>query len=218
MKDLDEDFIRVRILEYLAKSKVDLDNEKSKSYKLMFKFLRKKLRETYGAFRDVKETRNLDFYKEIFNKFKPKSVLDLGCGLEPLNYTTIYPNVDFYCLDINKKEVKEINEFLKKNNVKGKAFVFSLVDDNLSKLPQVDLCLILRVLESLESIKRNFSKELLSKIGANVIIASFAKKALGKKIKIRKSGRAWFRRILKRLCYNYEILDYDNEIVFVIKK
>ena len=112
---------------------------------------------------------------------------------------------------------KKINELFKKNNINGKARSFNLIND-LSNLPKVDLCMILKVLESLESIKKNFSKELLKKIKSKIIIVSFAKIALGKNIRIKKAGRSWFRRILKELNYNYYIKDYDDEIFFVIKK
>lgn len=217
LKGLDDNFIKTRILDYLNKNKVDLSNERSKNYRLMFKSLRKKLREVYGVFREVRETRNLDFYKKIFDEFNSKTVMDLGCGLEPLNYAILYKNIKYYCYDINSQEIDKLNEFFK-DNVKGKAFVFSLLDNNLEKLPKVDLCLILRVLESLESVKKNFSKELLSKIKAKVIVVSFAKIALGKKVNIRKAGRSWFRRILKQLNYNYNVIDYEDEIVFIIKK
>lgn len=217
LKDLDDNFIKARINEYLLKNKVDLDNERNKNYRLMFKFLRKQLREVYGVFRVIKEERNIEFYKEVFDEFKPKSVMDLGCGLEPLRYTTINPNTKYYCYDINIKEIKKINELFKKNNINGKARSFNLIND-LSNLPKVDLCMILKVLESLESIKKNFSKELLKKIKSKIIIVSFAKIALGKNIRIKKAGRSWFRRILKELNYNYYIKDYDDEIFFVIKK
>jgi len=217
LKGLSEDFIRSRALEYLKKNKVDLNNEKNKDYRLMFKVLRKKLREVYGAFRSIKEKRELEFYKKIFYEFKPKTVLDLGCGLEPLDYAKIY-NAEYYCLDINKEEIKRINEFFKQDNISGKAFVFNLVDENLGKLPNVDLCLILKALESLEAVKKNFSRELLSKIKSKVIIASFSKIALGKKARIKKAGRSWLRKILKKLNYNYEIRDYKDEIMFIIKK
>ena len=143
--------------------------------------------------------------------------MDLGCGLEPLSYTKTYPT-KYYCYDINEDEVDTLNKFFKRNDINGKAFVFNLVDNNVEKLPKVDLCLIFKVLESLEAIKRNISKEIISKVKAKVIIVSFAKVALGKKVNIRKAGRSWFRRMLKDLNYDYSVIDYDNEIVFIIRK
>jgi len=216
LQDLDNKFIEARIKEHLQ-GKLIPDNKKSKEYKKLFKDLRRILRKTYGMFRVIKETRDLDFYKLVFNKINPKSILDLGCGLEPLYYTKLI-KAEFYTTDISKNIVNNINSYFKANKIKGKAFVFNLVDDDLNKLPKVDLCFMLKLLESLEIIKRNISKELLKNIKASYIVVSFAKIALGKKEKIRKSGRSWFRRILKELNYDYEIFDYGNEIVFLIKK
>ena len=216
LNDLDENFIRVIIKDYLKDREIPI-NKKSKEYKKIFKDLRKILRKTYGVFRVIKEKRNLDFYKLFFNKIKPKKILDLGCGLNPLEYAKLI-NAKFYCLDISKNIINEMTNYFKKNKIKGEAFIFNLLNQDLDRLPKVDLCLMLKLLESLELTKRNFSKELLSKIKADYILVSFAKMALGKKINIRKSGRKWFRKILNKLNYNYEIYDFDDEIVFLIKK
>ena len=217
LKDIDEKFIEIRINDYLTRNKVDLGNEKSKSYRLMFKSLRKQLREVYGVFRKVKEERSLGFYKDIFDEFKPKSIIDLGCGLESLRYATGY-KLKYYCYDINKQEINKINEFFKKNRINGKAFVFNLADNNLDNLPKADLCLILKLLESLEAVKKGISKNLLNKVKSKVIIVSFSKVALGKKVKIRKSGRSWFRIVLRELGYDYKISDSEDEIFFIIRK
>lgn len=216
LKDLDDSFILKRIKEYLKEDNIP-ENKKSKEYKRIFKDLRRILRKVYGVFRIIKEKHNLNFYKFIFDKYKAKKVLDLGCGLDPLYYTKEF-KLEFYAADISKDIIKKINDYFKKNNIKGKAFVFNLVDEDLNKLPEADICLMLRLLESLELVKRNISKELLKKIKTRYFIVSFSKIALGNKIKIRKSGRSWFRKILKELNYKYEILDYNDEIVFLIEK
>src|SRR3989344_2321888 len=216
LKDLDDNFIASRIKEYLKDNKVP-ENKRSKEYKIIFKDLRRMLRKTYGMFRVFNEKHDLEFYNLIFNKFKPKKVLDLGCGIDPLYYTNKF-NLEFYATDISKSIINKINSHFKKNKIKGKSFVFNIIDDDLSKLPEVDLCLMLRLLESLELVRRNISKDLLKKIKAKNFVVSFAKKALGNKASIRKAGRSWFRRMLKELNYSYEIVDYEDEIVFLITK
>ncbi len=212
LHDLDENFLKARINEY------NLENldERTKAFKLKFKELRKRLREVYGVFRQVKETRDLEVYKKIFNETHANIVLDLGCGLEPLRYTKL-AKLTYYCLDISKNDVKSINNHFKANNIKGEAFLFSLIDNNLANLPKVDLCLALKLLESLEAIKFGISKQLLQEIKAKYILVSFSKKSLAGK-KIRKAGRSWFRKLLKELSYSYEIFDYGNEIFFIIRR
>ena len=216
LQDLDNSFIEARIKGYLKEKEVP-SNKKSKEYKKIFKDLRRLLRKSYGMFKVIEEKRDLNFYKLVFNKLKPKKMLDLGCGLEPLYYTRLI-KAEFYATDISNDIINKLNEHFKINKIKGKAFIFNLVDEDLNNLPEVDLCFMLKLLESLELIKKNISKELLSKINSKYFVVSFSKIALGKKVKIRKAGRAWFRRILKELNYDYEILDYENEIIFFIKK
>lgn len=216
LKDLDDNFISSRIREYLKENKVP-QNKRSKEYRIIFKDLRRILRKTYGMFRVVNEKHDLEFYNLIFSKFKPKKILDLGCGADPLYYTNNF-NLEFYATDISKNIINKINLHFKKNKVKGKAFVFNIVDDDLGKLPEVDLCLMLRLLESLELVRRNVSKNLLKNIKAKNFVVSFAKKALGNKVSIRKAGRSWFRRMLRELNYSYKIIDYEDEIVFLITK
>jgi len=216
LQDLEDNFILSRIKDYLKDKQVP-NNKKSKEYKKIFKNLRKILRKTYGMFRVIEEKRDLEFYKLIFDKLKPKKILDLGCGSEPLYYTKLI-KAEFYATDISNNIIKNLNDHFKRSNIKGKGFIFNLVDENLSNLPKVDLCFMLKLLESLELIKRNISKEILKKIKAKYFVVSFAKKALGKTISIRKSGRSWFRKILKELDYKYEILDYKDEIIFLITK
>src|SRR3989344_2656576 len=162
LKDLDDNFIASRIKEYLKGNKVP-ENKRSKEYEIIFKDLRRILRKTYGMFRVFNEKHDLEFYNLIFNKFKPKKVLDLGCGIDPLCYAKEF-NLEFYAADISKDIIKKIKDYFRKNKINGKAFVFNLADNDLDNLPKSDICLMLRLLESLELVKRNISKELLNKI------------------------------------------------------
>ena len=150
LQDIDDNFLITRVNE----SSILNLNPRSKAFKLKFKELRRKLREVYGVFRQVKEQRDIKVYNKIFNETKVNTILDLGSGLEPLNYTK-QGNLTYYCIDISKDIVKEINRYFKYNNIKGEAFLFSLVDNNLDKLPKVDICLALMLLESLETIKKD---------------------------------------------------------------
>ena len=179
LQDLDNSFIEARIREYLQDRSIP-SNKKSKEYKKIFKDLRKLLRKTYGMFRVIQETRDINFYKLIFDKINTKSILDLGCGLAPLEYAEL-TNAKIYATDISNEAIKRIVRYFKENNVKGKAFVFNLVDQDLSKLPKVELCLMLKLLESLELIKRNISKTILKQVNSKYFVVSFAKIALGKK-------------------------------------
>lgn len=214
LRDLDEKFIKNRI-SGLYKTDFKDFNKKSKDYKKFFKEIRKKLREVYGAFKYIKDEKDTKTYKFIFSKIgKPKSILDLGFG-----YTRFpFKDIEYYGAEIGQDYIDKGNEYLKKNKIKGKCFIFSLVDEDINKLPNVDVVFLFRVLESLESIKKNISKNIIKDLRCKYIVVSFAKRVLGNKEYIRKKGRKWFRVTLKKLGYKYEIFDYEDDIYFVIKK
>lgn len=212
LKDLDDKFILNRIKE----SSIDFSNKRSKEYKEFFKEMRKKLREVYGVFKIVKSKRDKKFYELVLKGCGAKKILNLGCGLDPLEFP--FKDYEYYACDISHDNVDKINDYFKKNKIKGKAFIFNLVDDEINKLLKTDIVFIFRVLESLEAIKKNISEEIIKKLKAKLIIVTFSKVALGEKKVIRKKGRKWFRLILNKLGYKYEIIDYKDEIIFIIKK
>jgi 16S rRNA (guanine(1405)-N(7))-methyltransferase len=240
LRELDDEFIKNRILEYdfkFSKFKNYEELKKSKEFKLFFKDLRRKLRIIYGMYwfkiskkddfskllrKHPSTKERINYYNEIYNKIfeitgKPKKILDLGCGLNPLSYNHLNVKAEYFACDIGR-EVDIVKEFFKKNKIRGKAFKFDLISGDYSKLPKADVCFLFKVLESLESIKRNISKEIIKKINCKYIVASFAKKALGGKIEIRKKGRKWFRKMLGELGYSFKVIDIGEEIFFVIKK
>lgn len=219
LNNLDNNFVKDRIKEYLTNNNINTRelNERGKKLKLVIKEVRKLIRKVYSSFKQVKEVRSLETYKEIFiDAGKFNTLLDLGCGLSPLKYTKINKKANYYCYDIDHDYIKKINDYFKKNKIKGKAEIFDLTNP-INKLPKADICFLLNVLESLEVIKRDISKEIINKVKAKIIIVSFPKKALGGRKVIKKKGRAWFRSLLKEQSYEYEIKDIGNEIFFIIK-
>ncbi len=223
LKDLDDSFVRVRIENYLLKNKLEISDtdfkRRTKKYIKLFKNIRKELRVIYGVFRNVKADRDLNIYEQIFSLIGNfNSLIDLGSGLNPLEYIKLNKKARYYCCDVNDKEINIIKNYLKRNNITGDAIIFDLVYDDISKLPEVDIVFLLRVLESIEHYERNISFRILKNLKCKIIVVSFAKNVLSSKGNIRKKGRSWFRRILERLNYEYKIYDIGNEIFFVIRK
>jgi len=205
LKDLDEDYIVSRI------GKLNLKNRED------FKNLRAQLRKVYGMFKNLKFTRKKEVYDYIFNLTgKPKKILDLGCGENPLHFP--FKDIEYYASDIGHDYVDNANYYFKENKIKGNAFIFDLLSGDFKKLPKVDVVFLFRVLESLEYFKRNYSKEVIENLNAEYVVVSFDKEGLSRKRNLKRKGRSWFRRILRELDYHYDIFDYGNEIFFVIHK
>ena len=233
LKNLEESFIKERINDYLKKHSINLEtlDERSSSYKDLFKTVRKKCFDVYGLFKQkskdtlkehISSRERLEFYPKIYQDIfsitgKPKTIIDLGCGLNPLSYKYLDCKPIYYASELSKEDCKVIESFFKENKIKGECFAFDLLSEDYSKLPEADICFLFKVLESLESVKKNISKEILQKINAKWIIVSFSKKSItGRPIK--KKGRSWLMRMLKELGYEYQILDIGEEIFYVIHK
>lgn len=225
LSDIDESFLKARILENIDKYKLDLSEDfkklkKKNRYGEFFKEIRKLLRKVYGVYREIPEPRLKETYTELSKKIgKFNSVLDIGCSKSPLEYIEIFgKEKTYYLCDISKDSIEEISSYIKKNKIKGKAFIFNAYDNNKENLPKADVTFIFRVLESLEEIKKGSSEKLFKNLNSKIILVSFSKIALSHNEEIKKKGRSWFRRMLSKNNYSFEDFDIENEIFFLVKK
>ena len=223
-------------------------NQKSKEYKQTIKEVRAKLRRSYGLFRVEKETKNikeliktkdyqkilethsstkerLPFYDQLYHKLfkttgKPKTILDLGAGINPLSYSYMnLKNVNYYAYDLSKEEVKIINQFFKDNKIKGKAGILDLLQiDKVKKLPKADLAFLFKMTDVLDKSKgHKTSEQIIKAIPAKFIIVSFPTLTMSGK-KMNHPRRGWIELMSKRLGYNFKVLEFSNELFYVIKK
>ncbi len=224
LSDIDDDFLKARILEKIDKYKIDINEDFKKlkrkdRYQQFFKEVRKQLRKVYGVYRELAEPRPKSAYKEILKKIGNfSSLLDIGCGKSPLEYIEIFgKDKTYYSCDISKECIEEIDSYKKKNKVRGKTFMFNAYDNYKENLPKADVTFLFRVLESLETLKKGSSEKLFKNLNSKTILVSFSKIALGHNEEIKKKGRSWFRRMLSRNNYTFEDFDIEDEIFFLIK-
>jgi len=211
---------------------------KSKEFKSLLKEIRGKLHEVYGVFDlGVKDLKRFDgsadwhkrilkrhkstyervddyefIYDEIFRRVgKAGSVLDLGCGLNPLSYRFINRKLKFYCCDVSQKDVDFLNEYFKVSGISGKAFACDLTE--IRSLPKSDICFVFKLLDSLESLKKGVTSELFGKLKCKYAVVSFSTQSIGGRKKI--PERKWFVGFLKD--YSYEVFETLNEKFYVVK-
>lgn len=223
-------------------------NIRSKDYKILITDIRAVLRRVYGLFRDEnkKEREELlskgkikeilathsstkeraliyeKWYKQIFAiTGKPKKILDLGCGLNPFSYHFMkLKELEYHAYDISSEEIEFIKKYFtileKKNgSFKGKAEVKDIIHDIL---PKVDICFLLKMTDVLDRGKGHKTTEnLLEKIPARYIIISFATRTMSGK-KMTAPRRNWVEWLCHRKEYAYEIIEFPNEIFYVINK
>jgi len=156
-------------------------------------------------------------YEEVYSRclkdFKKMSVLDLGAGINGFSYdffSKIGMSVDYTAIEAIGQFVEIMNNYFDKNKLSARAYHLSLF--NLQKVKEI-ICkqkkprviFLFKVIDSLELVKRDYSKELLwelSKLSDRIII-SFATKTLGSRKKF-SVQRTWITRFISE---NFEILD-----------
>lgn len=233
-----EDSIVLEHLEnYLNKNRLKLSALNAYQVKLVITDIRKTLREKVGRFQSSTKDRypllekgdinsillthsstkeRVNFYpqlKEIIKKMKIKSILDLGCGINPLALAE--KGVKYYASDINSEDLEVVRKFFEKNKIDGKVFVCDLNKIDEGDLPKTDLTLILKVFDILGKTDYKTARNVMEKIQSNHIIVSFSTKTLSGK-PMRDKRRAWFERLLDSLLYKFEIVKSDNEIFYIV--
>ena len=154
-----------------------------------------------------------EIYKRIFKNYKEASIFDLGAGINGFSYDffkKLRLKVDYVAVESVGQLVELINFYFKKNKIKGRAIHLSLfekekVKEIIKKEKKPRIIFLFKVIDALESLKENYSKELLLEVVplADKIVVSFATKSLGSREKF-KAKRNWIVDYIKE---KYTILD-----------
>ena len=238
---LDDSIVEDLILSYIKKHSISLEKLKKSDLKTLIKLIRAELRLYSGRFqrgltnrKDLLESgrinelikshsstqERLSSYSKIINiieQLKPKSILDLGCGLNPI--VLAKPGVFYHASDIKQDELSLIDNFFKLNRISGDTFVFDLrkISENYKTLPEADLCILFKVLDIIENKGHKIAEEIVKKVPCSYFIVSFSTRKLsGKPMNFPK--RKWFELLLQRLNYKYKTLKTENEIFYIFSK
>ena len=154
-----------------------------------------------------------DFLQGLIEEYAPNSILDIGCGLNPLLLAK--KGQTYYACDIHEKEIKIINEFFKKEQIGGNAFVADV--RTYRQFPEVDLCLMLKLLDLLDIKGRTNAEALIKMVNARTLIVSFPTRKLSGK-KMNRPRRMWLEHMLARLNYPFQVKEIDNELFYIVTK
>jgi hypothetical protein len=175
----------------------------------------------------------LDYYKEIyqriFREHKKASVIDLGAGINGFGYSYFKEmgiQVDYIAIESVGQLVELMNFYFKKNKLHAKGIHLSLFElDKVKKIIGSEtkfqtsslknqerkkekipkFVFLFKVIDALESLKPNYSKELISEVVkiSDKMIVSFATKSLGSREKF-KANRNW---ISEFIYENFKVSD-----------
>ncbi len=154
----------------------------------------------------------LPYYEEIYSRIlsNEKTVIDLGAGVNGFSYKYLGKKVDYVATESVGQFIDIMNFYFKKNKISGKAFHISLFElektkQLIKKAKKPKIVLLFKVIDSLEVMKRDYSKELLNEIVglADKVVLSFATRSLGKRQKFG-ARRSWILNFIKD---NFDVLD-----------
>lgn len=243
LNGISDNIVLEQVEKYLSQNKkINLENKRSADYKKTIKEVRAKLRRSYGLFRvESKETNSKDidsvltahsstkersyFYPELYQKIfditgKPKIILDLGCGVNPLSYSFMnLKKVEYHAYDINEKEITLINEYFKREHIQGEASVMDVSKvEEVKKLPSADLAFLFKITDILDRGKgHKKTEEVLVAVPTKFVVISFPTLTMSGK-PMNAPRRKWMEWLCQRLGYPYEVLEFSNEIFYVVKK
>lgn len=238
LSGLNREIVKEVIGDYLAKNGLRLELLKKQELKIVIKDIRSKLREQAGRFRASFKDREkllqksdydsllmthsstkerMKFYPklmEIISSLHIKSILDLGCGLNPIALAK--PGIAYYASDINQEELSLIKKFFIKNNIQGGIFQCNLLKPESCNFPTADLCIIFKVLDILGKNDYILAKKIISKINSKFLLISFSTRTLSGKAMSR-PRRIWLEKLLRSDNYFFEIIKSENEIFYLAR-
>ncbi len=227
--------VKMELENFLTKHRLNPDSIKDSDIRLIIKSIRAQLRILTGQYQksckaqkrlsknpDFKEllkthistAERISFYptlKKLFSELHISSIIDFGCGLNPLALAS--QNINYHACDINETDLFIVNEFFKRTGVKGSVFTCDIrhLPENL---PVVDICLIFKVLDLIEKRTHKYTEHLLRTVSTDYFLISFpTKKLSGKRMNFPRRG--WIEQMFLRLGFTFKKFSSDNEIFYL---
>ena len=173
----------------------------------------------------------LPYYEEIYSRIlkgmdKNLSIIDLGAGINGLSYYSFKKigfKVNYIAIEAIGQFVNLMNKYFENKKIDGLAVHLSLfelqgIKKIIKKMRRPRLVLLLKTIDSLEMLKRDYSKKLILEISplCDRFVMSFATKSMIKRKKF-KVKRNWILNFIKE---NFEILDsfeFGDEKYFIFE-
>ena len=160
------------------------------------------------------------FYRAIFEASRyPGSILDLGCGLNPLAlpWMDLGADLRYTALDIDADRIRFLNRYLALAGLQPRA----RCQDILVQPPddEADLALLLKMSPTLERQEAGGTLRLLEQLHAPAIVVSFALKSLGGREKGMQDQYArQFSELARDQAWQIQALVFETELAFVVEK
>jgi 16S rRNA (guanine(1405)-N(7))-methyltransferase len=158
------------------------------------------------------------FYQRIFAHLGPiRSVLDLGCGLNPLAipWMPLAADAVYHAYDVHGDLVQFLAAALNMLGVAGTAQLGDLMQDMIDQ--PADLAFLLKLLPTLEQLDRTAGARVLARLNVQHMVVSFPIRSLGGREKgMRITYETHFRHMIADRPWQVERLEFPTELVFVV--
>jgi len=158
-----------------------------------------------------------EFYRTLMGDIGPiRSVLDIGCGLNPLSlpWMPVAANCTYHACDIYEDLAGMLDLFFKRAEVRGRAGTWNALHP--APVEKVDVALLLKLLPCLEQVAHHASEELLQALPARFLVVSFPLHSLGGRRDkgMRENYEERFLRIAESRSWRVERFVFPTELVF----
>ena len=160
------------------------------------------------------------FYASIFERTgQPRSILDLGCGLNPLAlpWMGLPPRSRYVALDIDSARVRFLNRYLDLAGMEPGA----RCQDILVHPPGdvVDIALLLKMSPSLERQEAGATGALIEQLQTSFVVVSYSVRSLGGREKgMLEHYQAQFLSLAHERDWRTETLPFDTELALIVYK
>ena len=159
------------------------------------------------------------FYSQIFQiTGRPASLLDLGCGLNPvaLPWMDLPPQARYTPIDIDAQRIDFLNRYLA---LAGRPPLARCQDLLLQPPPEADIALLLKMSPSLERQETGATLRLLDQVSAPLVVLSYAIKSLGGREKgMLAHYERQFRDLARNRDWSVQQIAFETELVFVVQR
>lgn len=159
-----------------------------------------------------------EFYKQIFDiTGKPKSIVDIGCGFNPLTIPYMHlEQCDYNAFDIDKEEIDFLNSYVPQieNTVNFKATVGDIFTDSF---PNTDIVFLFKIIPVIELQKKGFIQEFIANQQARFFVITFPKLSIGGREKgMGEFYSNWFEETFQG--QSFRKIEFPNELVYILPR
>ncbi len=159
------------------------------------------------------------FYHTIFQHIgKPRIILDLACGLNPLTipWMNLDEDVQYHAFDIHQPRIEFINHFFSIMNFPELAKVQDVLVEPPSE--KADVAFFFKEAHRMEQRRRGSNRELWRELKVDTLLVSLPINSLSGRHDLRAQMRHLVETTMKGNSWQMTEIIFENEMVFCIKK